>query len=67
MLPEVEFGLPVVVDGSAVVVGGSVEIGCEKHLVKIILRKKNLRYCMPSFKSFTSSKDKSTFRAKKAK
>ena len=31
MLPEVEFGLPVVVDGSAVVVGGSVEIGYEKH------------------------------------
>ena len=42
MLPEVEFGLPVVVDGSAVVVGGSVEIGYEKIL----------RYCMPSFKSF---------------
>ena len=37
MLPEVEFGLPVVVDGSAVVVGGSVEIGYEKHLVNIIL------------------------------
>ena len=34
MLPEVEFGLPVVVDGSAVVVGGSVEIRCENHIMK---------------------------------